>query len=117
MATGVTYSRERIVLCTEGENAAAMTKLDTERGRNVIGVTCNCEVVGFEEIGKVIMSLVFLETEFRVGVDLGERKDYSMNFLRSSKSELPYLAIDVLEVGVKVVDIFQDYCFSYITAN
>lgn len=76
MATGVTYSRERIVLCTEGENAATMTKLSTEGGRNTVGMACNCEVVGFEEIGKVIMSLEFLETEFRIGVDLGERKDY-----------------------------------------
>lgn len=80
MATGVTYFWERIVLCTKGENAAARTKLGAESGRKTVGVACNCEVVGFEEIGKVIMSLEFLETKFRIGVDLGERKSYSSIF-------------------------------------
>lgn len=76
MATGVTYFWERIVLCTNGENAAARTKLGTESGRKTVGVACNCEVMGFEETGKVIMGLEFLKTKFRIGMDLGERKGY-----------------------------------------
>jgi hypothetical protein len=64
MATGMAYSWERIVLCTECENAAASTKVSAESGRKTIGMACNCEVVGFEEVGKVIMSLEFLETKF-----------------------------------------------------
>lgn len=70
------YSRERIVLCTECENAAAGTKLGAKSGRKAVGVACDRGVVGFEEVGKVIMSLEFLKTKFWIGVDLGECKCY-----------------------------------------